>query len=142
MKRKRMTILIYLSLVLIFTSCAGVSDWSYKLPNNYEVWGINSKEIMVKYVGDKTVNAEIPSFVKEFAYDYRYVCSRNIESIDENNIFSEEYYILDTEEQKLYGPYATQTEFESALEEMKISLVKWYRTSPDPNVEDDSKQQK
>ena len=136
---KRKAILVYLLLVLVLTSCAGVSDWSYKLPNNYEVWRINSNEIIVKYAGDETVNAEIPSFVKEFAYDDRYVCTRNIKSIDENNIFSEEYYILDTEEQKLYGPYATQAEFESVIEKMKISLVKWYRTSPDPNMEDDSK---
>lgn len=52
---KRKAILVYLLLVLVLTSCAGVSDWSYKLPNNYEVWRINSNEIIVKYAGDETV---------------------------------------------------------------------------------------
>ncbi|MBP3360211.1 MAG: DUF3997 domain-containing protein [Clostridia bacterium] len=136
---KNKAVLTGLLLVLLLTSCAGASDWSYKLPNDYEVWRINSKDIIVKYVGDKAVETEIPSFVKEFSYDDRYVCTRNIESIDENDIFSEEYYILDTGEQKLYGPYETQEEFKLAIEEMKISLVKWYRTSPDPNMMENSR---
>lgn len=138
---KKIVVFVSLVLVLFLTSCAGVSDWSYKLPNNYEVWRINSKEIVVKYVGEETAEAEIPSFIKEFSYDDRYVCTRNVESVYENDIFSEKYYILDTDEQKLYGPYDTQEEFKYAIEELEISLAKWYRTSPDPNLMDESAQE-
>lgn len=134
---KKISILIVLIMTLFLTSCAGVSDWSYKLPNNYEVWRINSADIIVKYVGEGIAGAEIPSFVKEFSYDDKYVCTRNIESINENDIFAEKYYILDTYEQALYGPYDSMEEFNNKLKEMKISLTKWYRTSPDPNMMDE-----
>ncbi len=137
---KKIVLFISLILILCLTSCAGVSDWSYKLPNNYEVWRVNSKDIVVKYVGDEILDANIPSFVKEFSYDDRYVCTRNIESIDDNDIFLEKYYILDTLEQKLHGPFETQEEFKSAVDELEIILKKWYRTSPDPNTMDDKTQ--
>lgn len=135
---KRISILIAFILMFFLTSCAGVSDWSYKLPNNYEVWRINSSDIIVKYVGEEIVDAEIPSFVKEFSYDDKYVCTRNVDSISENNIFEEKYYILDTLEQQLYGPYDTEQEFITMLNELGISLTKWYRTSPDPNMMDET----
>lgn len=135
---KKISILITLILTLFLVSCAGVSDWSYKLPNNYEVWRINSADIVVKYVGDEIVEAEIPAFVKEFSYDDRYVCTRNIDSISDNNIFNEKYYILDTLEQKLYGPYDTVEEFGTMINEIGISVTKWYRTSPDPNMMDET----
>lgn len=135
---KKISVFITLILTLFLTSCAGVSDWSYKLPNNYEVWRINSTDIIIKYVGEKTVEAEIPSFVKEFSYNERYVCTRNVDSISDNNIFDEKYYILDTLEQQLYGPYDTEHEFVTILNELGISLTKWYRTSPDPNMMDET----
>ena len=40
----------------MLTGCAGVNDWSYELPNGYEVWRINSNEIIVKCVSDTTNN--------------------------------------------------------------------------------------
>ena len=88
-------------------------------------------------MGEEIVDAEIPSYIKEFAYDDRYVCTRNVESIDDNNIFSERYYILDTKEQKLNGPYDTQEKFKTAIDEMNVCLDEWYRTSPDPNMIDE-----
>lgn len=134
---KKVVVFISIVLSMFLSACAGVSDWSYKLPNNYEVWRINSKKIVVKYVGEEIVDAEIPSYIKEFAYDDRYVCTRNVESIDDNNIFSERYYILDTKEQKLNGPYDTQEKFKTAIDEMNVCLDEWYRTSPDPNMIDE-----
>ncbi len=133
---KKTFVFINLILVLFLASCAGVSDWSYKLPNGYEVWRINSKEIIIKYVGDETVDAEIPSFVKDFSYDDRYVFTRNIDDISQNNIFEETYYALDTESQKVYGPFENIEEMQSQAQEWQCEIPqKWYRTSPDPNME-------
>ena len=133
---KKTFVFFNLILVLFLTSCAGVSDWSYKLPNNYEVWRINSKEIIIKYVGDETVDAEIPSFVKEFSYDDRYVFTRNIDDISRNNIFEETYYALDTENQKVYGPFENIEEMRNQAQKWQCEIPqKWYRTSPDPNGE-------
>lgn len=133
---KKTFVFFNLILVLFLISCADVSDWSYKLPNSYEVWRINSKEIIIKYVGDETVDAEIPSFVKEFSYDDRYVFTRNIDDISQNNIFKETYYALDTEKQKVYGPFENIEEMQNQAQEWQCEIPqKWYRTSPDPNME-------
>lgn len=121
-------------LFISLTSCAGMSDWSYKLPNEYEVWRINSNEVVIKYVGDETVASCIPSFVKEFAYDSRYICTRNVRLIDNNDIFDEEYYLLDTVNRERYGPFQTLEELKKKIDEYHITLERWYRTSPDPNL--------
>ena len=128
-------ILIFICLIFL-TSCAGVSDWSYQLPNGYQVWRINSGEIIIKYVGEETVDTGIPSFIKEFSYDDRYVFTRNIDDVSENNIFEETYYALDTEERKIYGPFENMEIMKNKAEEWSCNVpAKWYRTSPDPNME-------
>lgn len=134
---KKIFIFINLTVVLFLTSCAGVSDWSYKLPNGYEVWRVNSKEVLIKYAGEETVDAGIASFVKEFSYDDRYVFTRNVDDISENSIFKETYYALDTEEQKVYGPFGSIEELQNQAAEWQCEIPrKWHRTSPDPNMEE------
>ncbi len=127
-------IILSVVIFILLTGCAGVDDWSYELPNGYEVWRINSNEIIVKCVSDATNNVNIPSFVKEFTYNDRFVCTRNVPSINENNIFNEIYYILDTKEKVLHGPFESIEEFQNKLKEFEIVTEKWYRTSPDPNM--------
>ncbi len=122
-------------LVLSLTGCAGVSDWSYQLPNNYEVWRINSEDIIIKNMNTQNNVDEISGFVKEFSYDSRYVFTRNIENISDNNILDEVYYILDTKENKVYGSFDSIEELQDQAEEMAVKIPeKWYRTSPDPNI--------
>ena len=130
---KRILIVILLIITMISASC-GLSDWMYPLINEYEIWRINSNEIIATYVGKERVEVGIPSFIKEFAYDERYVCTRNVESIQGNNIFDEKYYILDTEKRELYGSFQTQDELKEKMNEYGITLKQWYRTSPDPNI--------
>lgn len=131
---KKTTFILLSFVFVLLTSCAGVSDWAYELPNGFEMWRINSNEVIVKYAKDSTKDIGIPSFIKEFSYDERYVFTRNISSINNNNIFDEEYYILDTEEQSLYGPFKSLEEFGLELKKLEISDLKWFRTSPDPNA--------
>lgn len=120
--------------IIILINCIGpgLNDWSYELMNGYEVAHINSEEIVVTCADNN--NAKIPSFVKEFSYNDRFVCTRNILSIHENNVFNEVYYILDTEEKVLHGPFNSMEEFKNKLVEFKIVPEKWYRTSPKPNL--------
>ena len=120
----------------ILTGCgAGVSDWSYQLPNNYEVWRINSNSIIIKDMSSQKNVSEISGFVKEFSYDARYVFTRNVESIEDNNVFDEKYYILDTEEKKIFDVCDSVDELKNLAEDLEIELpTKWYRTSPDPNM--------
>lgn len=122
-------------LIFILSSCAGANDWIYQLPNGYEIWHINSKEIVIKYRGENETSSEISSFIKEFSYDAQYVFTRNISSIDENNIFNESYYILDTINHKLYGPFYELIDFKNAINNLGCDLPDiWYRTSPNPNM--------
>ena len=133
---KRVLILTSLVVTILFmSSCAGTGDWTYKLPNNYEVWHINSTEILIKCADLQNPGEKIPSFVKEFSYDDRYVFSRNIDDVSSNNILKETYYALDTLEKKVYGPFDTIEELQKKTNEWEIELPKmWYRTSPDPNM--------
>ena len=134
--RKIIIILSYIFVLnLCLTSCAGTGDWTYKLPNNYEVWHINSNEIVIKCVDLKDPGETIPSFIKEFSYDERYVFSRNIEDISSNNIIKEIYYALDTLERKVYGPFNSIEELQKKTDEWNVVFPdRWYRTSPDPNM--------
>lgn len=123
-----------LALILCLISCAGTNDWSYKLPNDYEVWHINSTDIVIKYTGAESSCEGIPSFVKEFSYDERYVYSRNIEDVTSNNVVEEIYYALDTLEKTVFGPFNSIEELQKKTDEWNVELPKrWYRTSPDPN---------
>lgn len=128
-------IIMLLLVCVALTGCgAGVSDWSYQLPNNYEVWRINSDSIIIKDMETQKNVDEIIGFVKEFSYDSRYVFTRNVESISINNIFDEKYYVLDTKEKKVYDSCDSISELTELAEELEIKVpTKWYRTSPDPN---------
>ncbi|WP_308698916.1 DUF3997 domain-containing protein [uncultured Thomasclavelia sp.] len=131
---KKISFLILI--LLILTSCTGTNDWKFSLPNGYEVWRINSSEIKVVSINNNVGKEIIPSFVKEFAYDSQYVFTRNIDNISTNNIFNEEFYILDTKSGMLYGPYNDMEDLRSNIEKLKIELpINWYRTSPDPNIQ-------
>lgn len=135
--RKVLTLAYVFALTLWLTSCAGAGDWIYKLPNSYEVWHINSTEILIKCVDLENPGEKIPSFVKEFSYDERYVYSRNVEDVSSNNIVKEIYYALDTLEKKVYGPFNSIEELQKKTDEWDVELPKrWYRTSPDPNLLD------
>lgn len=130
-------ILICTMLCTLFclNSCAGTGDWTYVLPNGYEMWHINSSEILIKYAPSENEVKGIPSFIKEFAVDERYVFTRNVEDISQNSILDEIYYILDTKEQKIYGPFETAEEMQNQANELQCIIPqKWYRTSPDPNM--------
>ena len=138
MMRKQYLLLILL-ILLMTAACAGLSDWSVSLPNDYEVWHIHANEILIKYVGSASDAEEIPSFVKEFAFQDQYVFTRNIASIQQNNILSEKYYVLDTRSREMYGCYDSLNELCAAVTQDGISMPqKWYRTSPMPEIADSS----
>lgn len=133
MKKLYFIISIFIILITI-TSCAGTSDWDFDLPNDFQVWHINSKNIKIVYTGAENIDVEVPSFIKEFAIEKEYVFTRNVDNIESNNILDEKFYILNTKNKVLYGPYKTVEELESLSENMGIEFPDyWYRSSPNPN---------
>lgn len=128
--------LLVASLLILFcmNSCAGISDWDYSLPGGYAIWRINSSRIVIRNIDAKKDIDEISGFIKEFSYDSRYVFTRNVDSIEDNNIFREKYYIFDTEENVVYDVCNSTEELKELVLNLGIDIpVKWYRTSPDPN---------
>ena len=122
-------------LCFCISSCSGTNDWNFALPNDFEVWHINSTDIKIVYTGDEADIRGIPSFIKEFSFNNRYVCTRNVDKIEENNIFEEIYYILDTEDKIVYGPYDSISEFCASVDKLSFEIpMRWYRTSPTPSL--------
>lgn len=114
-------------------------DWSYKLPNNYEIWHINSRKIICGKKDGKNSLSNIISenYILEFNYNERYVCLKCVEvtqdfstEIDESN---PNFYIIDTMEDAVYGAY-TNADFEGKVKDMNLLFnSNWIKTKPIPD---------
>lgn len=51
-----------------------------------------------------------------------------VKTVENNDFFLEEYYILDTKERELYGPFQTHDEIKEKIDKYKITLEKWHMT--------------
>ncbi len=113
-------------------------DWSYKLPNNYEIWHLNSREIICgkRDVDNSLSNVISENYILEFKYNERYVCLKCVEAtrdlsveIDESN---PSFYIIDTIENTIYETY-TDTDFEDKIKAMSLVFnTNWIKTTPIP----------
>jgi len=113
-------------------------DWSYKLPNNYEIWRLNSREIICgKRDGENSLSNVInENYILEFKYNEHYVCLKCVEAtrdlsveIDESN---PNFYIIDTIENTIYGAY-TNTDYEDKVKDMGLIFnTNWIKTTPIP----------
>jgi len=131
MKKSIVLLVVFL---LFVTACAGNGDWHKELPNNYRIARINGERIEIynhKKIAD---TGKIDSFIKEYSYDDRYIFTRNVDCILNNDISCEKYYMLDTIENKKYGPYYSINAFKSSMGEKNILLPdKWIITSIEYN---------
>lgn len=141
---------VFLSSVLFFillvtTSCIGpgLSDWSLKLPNNYEMWRINSKEIVIGYkntdyslnYNDNGTITGVKGYVDEFCLNDNFVGAKQIDKTTEKNDSNPRYYLIDTSKKIVYGPYLTEADFNTQCVKLNISdLSKWEKTSPSPKI--------
>lgn len=113
-------------------------DWSYVLPNNYEIWRINSREIICgKMNGPNSISNVISeNYILEFTYDDRYVCLKCVEaskdlSID-IDVSNPKFYIIDTKEDEIYGTYI-KSDFEDQVKKLELSFSDWTQTTPIPD---------
>jgi len=132
-KRNIMKMIFFIIIKLIilnFCTGAGLSDWSYILPNGYEMWRINSSDIRVGFVGENRSSLSmyngniqdgtligIPPHIIEFGYNEKYVCAKIIQNI--SNVYL--YYILDTETRYVYE-FSEEFKFYEKLNELKIEI--------------------
>lgn len=145
---KKFFSLVFMMILLVtFSACksdissSGVNngDWSYQLPNNYEIWHINSREIICgKKSGEHSLSNIIEeNYISEFKYDNCYVCIKCVTSskdlsteIDTSN---PKFYIIDTEEDSVYGSYANVDYEKKAIDLGVSSDLKWIKTVPIPD---------
>ena len=128
-------ILIIVSLTC-FTACPALTDWEYKLPNNYKVVHINVNDIsLIKDTGNGGPFV-VRRFILEFCNNDRYVGVKRVSDegydsfdIDEADLTKPEYYIVDTLEDAVYGPF-TEEEYNEQLSVLQINdLGDWIKTS-------------
>ena len=141
---KKIMISIVLLSTFLFTACDLIenqvanNDWSYSLPNGYAIWHINSHKIIcVKQNTLYDASSVVDEFVLEFCYNDVFVCLKCVEisneinaGIEDSNLF---YYILNTEDNNIYGKL-TEEEYLLNLQELLITdLSDWIPTNPRPN---------
>lgn len=147
-KKITLSIASILIVMITFLGCvgAGLSDWKLKLPNNYEMWHINSRQIVIGYASTQDslswTNTEgkligIEAHIIEFCYNDRFVGAKQVKIEGENQKTIEKlpitFYLLDTKDQKVYGPFKTEEEFVEKYKNLSISeLSNWEKTNPAP----------
>jgi len=138
--------LIFFSL-FIMNGCIpgpGISDFSFDLPNDYQVVRSSSHDVkVVPKSGWTSDNQIIPSKVIEVVWDDNYILAKQNRLMrekpnDPNRTYeipdtSKEYYwILDTSKKESFGPYDLKqfSEIRKSLnidEKLKLKPVKEYR---------------
>ena len=143
-KQKHRTLLLLLIItLLLLCSCAspGTQDWSYPLPNDYEIWRINSKSIVIGYKDPNSTGLDtsqgIDEYVFEFCYNERFVCAKQIgvprESHRPTRGDNPSYYVIDTLNQEVFGPFDSEGLFILELARLRITdLTGWIATVPAP----------
>lgn len=127
---------------LMLAGC-GLSDWSYSLPNEYEIVRVNSVDIVLCSEEDGTV---LDGHVKAFCYNDVYVGiqhltveDRSTFDVDKYDESAVQYYLVDTASKALYGPY-TAAEYTAKAEELQVgTLCQWIGTTPKPSGEEHEK---
>lgn len=123
-------LLIFITLMI--SACGpGLGDWEVDLPNDYAVHHINGQDIRISDNdnGYHPEKARIDSFIKEFSSDDRYVFARTIESIKNNDLSLEKYYVIDTLENKLHGPFDSLKAFENFIISNDLILPENWKTT-------------
>ena len=128
-----------LSFLTIFylVSCIGPGalDWSYQLPNGYMLTHINPQRIVITsenhpiIIGNSVNYVIIEANIIKFCYNDNYVC------IQQNHADTR-FYILDTLEHNVHGPFYDESEYEEKVSDLGITgLSDWKATSSNPNFE-------
>lgn len=113
------------------------NDWSYKLPNKYEINHINSREIICgKRETEHSSSIIIDRYVTEFCFSNQFVSLKCVDVpqdlSEEINRSDPDYYIIDTVNNATYGPF-DERRYSEEIEELNVTgLSAWVKTYPRP----------
>ena len=139
-------LILSLILVLMFSlaACPGLSDWIYEnLPENYVIVHINSNDIILCRKSGESYDTVINRYIESFCKNERYIGLKRIPvdslqpygdfDIKEADPTLVEYYLIDTQETLVYGPYSYE-EYEQKIQSVGINQMgEWITTSNNPN---------
>ena len=135
MKNRILIILgiIIFSTILSIVIPVKVKKWTYSLPNHYLVAKVSNDKIIIgKYINKKlatkkdNINIGVNEYVEAFATDNDYIYVR---SIDNKNDIVLDYYIIDSNNEKVYGSYELEG-FLDKLKELNLSSdITWTTSS-------------
>lgn len=112
-------------------------DWAYDLPNDYTIWHINSKEIVLgHYNTANSISTVIEDTILRFCYNDCFVCiqinNRDGATRSQNSSDMACYYIINTNDGAVHGPF-TWSEYEESLVVYEVNnLTDWISTKPAP----------
>ncbi len=131
-KKHKIIIIISVLAVILFTIIMaltkiglGTGDWKYELKNNYQIWRVNSKEIIIGKEEDGMLTPSINENVVKFKYNDNFVV------IGVNNDFNEDnlkYYIINLDTDEIIGPL---NEKDLTNQDTNITMD-WIKTKPTP----------
>ena len=153
-RRRNIIVLIcclFISICLSFCSCkieSPTGDWSYDLPNEYSIQRLNPRQIVlvssrgIRIDGQNAVtHNRIESYITSFCTDGKYVAVRHVnpsevdfENYSGNTFDKAAYFLVDTSNDELYGPFDTLDDFNNCCELIGVGqLSQWIDTYPMPN---------
>lgn len=108
---KRLVLILLLTLIglVIIFIITSPKTKTIDLINDYKI--VKKSDTNVKLVKDKEIIVD--NYIGEYSYGKRYILLKCIDNGDEVNVI---FYIIDTKDNDVHGPYATYEIFESAKE--------------------------
>ena len=123
MKKRLLLITLFLIVGLIIIFIMPISkknNWIYKLPNNYEIEKSSETDIYLK----KDNKVFIEDYIAEFSYSDNFLLLKCV-----NTDINIKFYIIDTRNDSIYGPYLDYQEFDKVKNEIVLEKVgDWMET--------------
>ena len=132
-----------LLVVLLLRGCPGVDDWAYdKLPNGYEIVHINVVEINLLKREGESMRKMVDQHITKFCSNDVYIGIERLpvddsitnasECIEKMNNSTPEYFLVDTVNDVVMGPYTAEA-YEKQVKDLGIEgLGDWIATVPRP----------
>lgn len=131
-KKNKIIFIISIVAVILFTIIMaltkiglGTGDWKYELKNNYQIWRVNSKEIIIGKEEDGMLTPSINENIVKFKYNDNFVV------VGVNNNFKDDnlkYYIINLDTDEIIGPL---NEKDLSSQDINITMD-WIKTKPAP----------
>lgn len=117
-------------------SCVGLYDWSYNLPNGYQVIRVNSESIVLSK--NDSSGTVLDRYIVAFCHDGQYIGIKrapmdNIEpnshfDLDDINGFDLEYYLIDSQNDEKNGPFNEEEYLKFCENIDNLKMSDWINT--------------